>query len=151
VNCNYVFMRGCRNIKYILTHVYLLFIIIHRQLSMKENTNKVIQMIEKYRGFTDLFKALSDTNRLMIVDMLSCGELCACMILKNFNITQPTLSHHMKILCDCGLVNGRKDSKWMYYSLNEKVIQDFQTFVIEITSEKPCCIFIETPYCEESC
>ncbi len=50
--------------------------------------------------------------------MLSCGELCACEILEKFSITQPTLSHHMKILCDCGLVNGRKEGKWMHYSLN---------------------------------
>ena len=63
---------------------------------------------EKYREYAQLFKALSDPNRLMIVDMLSCGELCACVILEKFHITQPTLSHHMKYLCDCGMVNSRK-------------------------------------------
>ena len=50
-------------------------------------------------------KALSDTNRLEIVRMLSDGEKCGCKILDKFDITQPTLSHHMKILVDCGLVN----------------------------------------------
>jgi ArsR family transcriptional regulator len=69
---------------------------------------------EKYAG---IFKALSDVNRLMIVDMLSERELCACKILEKFNITQPTLSHHMKTLCDCGLVKGRKQGKWTYYSI----------------------------------
>ena len=54
-------------------------------------------MNEKYVENVGLFKALSDTNRLMIVDMLSCGELCACEILEKFSIPQPTLSHHMKI------------------------------------------------------
>ena len=49
-------------------------------------------------------KALSDTNRLEIVRMLSDGEKCGCKILDKFNITQPTLSHHMKILVDCGIV-----------------------------------------------
>lgn len=53
-------------------------------------------------------KALSDTNRLEIVQMLSDGEKCGCKILDKFDITQPTLSHHMKILVDCGLVNDRK-------------------------------------------
>ena len=66
-------------------------------------------------------KALSDTNRLEIVRMLSDGE--------KFNITQPTLSHHMKILVDCGIVNDRKEGKRHYYSLNKKVIREASSFV----------------------
>ena len=62
-------------------------------------------------------KALSDTNRLEIVRMLSDGEKCGCKILDKFNITQPTLSHHMKILVNCGIVNDRKEGKWHYYCL----------------------------------
>ena len=69
-------------------------------------------------------KALSDTNRLEIVQMLSDGEKCGCKILDKFNITQPTLSHHMKILVNCGIVNDRKEGKWHYYSLNKKVIRE---------------------------
>ena len=49
-------------------------------------------------------KALGDANRLKIVKMLSDGEKCGCKLLESFEITQPTLSHHMKILCECGLV-----------------------------------------------
>ena len=64
------------------------------------------------------FKALSDPNRLMIADMLVGGELCACVILEQLKITQPTLSHHMRILGESGLVNGHKQGKWTYYSLN---------------------------------
>ena len=87
-----------------------------------------------------LFKALSDANRLMIIDMLSCGELCACVILEKFNITQPTLSHHMKTLCDCGLVSGRKVGKWTYYSLNEETVQCLRAFLDEITTADENCI-----------
>ena len=97
-------------------------------------------MIEKYADRARWFKALSDPNRLMIVDMLSCGELCACVILEKFNITQPTLSHHMKTLCDCGLVNGRKDGKWTYYSLNGETVRDFKAFLEEATTSKQNCI-----------
>ena len=97
-------------------------------------------MIEQYTEYALLFKALSDPNRVMIVDMLSCGELCACKILEKFNITQPTLSHHMKILCDCGLVNGRKDGKWTHYSLNTENVLNFRAFLKEITTIKPDCI-----------
>ena len=105
-------------------------------------------------NYTDkaiLFKALADPTRLEIVDMLSRGELCACMILEKFNITQPTLSHHMKILCDCGLVNGRKDGKWTHYSLSEKTVQDFRTFLTEVTTDKECCISGEKSCCGECC
>jgi ArsR family transcriptional regulator len=64
-------------------------------------------------------KALSDETRVRIFDMLSDGELCACKILEDFNITQPTLSYHMKILCDSGLVHSRRDGVWMKYSINK--------------------------------
>jgi len=97
---------------------------------------------------TLFFKALGDTNRLMIVDMLSCGELCGCNILEKFNITQPTLSHHMKILCDCGLVIGRKEGKWTYYTLNEQMVQKFKNFLTAITSSKEDCI---CKGCERDC
>lgn len=82
-------------------------------------------------------KILSDSNRLQIVQMLSTGELCACKILEKFEITQPTLSHHMKRLCGCGLVNARKEGKWSYYSLNGKTLSDFKTFIASLgTFEK---------------
>ena len=57
------------------------------------------------RNMILICKALSDTKRLEIVQILSDGEKCGCKILDKFNITQPTLSHHMKILVDCELVN----------------------------------------------
>ena len=97
-----------------------------------------------------LFKAFGDPTRLKIVDMISCGELCACVILEKFNFTQPTLSHHMKILCDCGLVNGRKEGKWTHYSLNEKAVQDFKTLLTEVTSCNENCICHEIN-CEGDC
>lgn len=77
---------------------------------------------------SSICKALGDPNRLKIVQMLSGCEKCACVILEEFNITQPTLSHHMKILCDSGLVNVRKEGKWSYYFLNSNTLRDFQRF-----------------------
>ncbi len=69
-----------------------------------------------------IFHALSDTNRYRIFRMLSGGELCACKILEKFDITQPTLSHHMKVLTECGLVTGRKDGIWMHYAINPDIL-----------------------------
>ena len=97
-------------------------------------------MKEKYKEYSQFFKVLSDPNRLMIVDILSCGELCACVILEKFQITLPTLSHHMKSLCDCGLVNGRKEGKWTHYSLNDEVVRNVRAFLEEVTKAKENCI-----------
>lgn len=80
-------------------------------------------------------KALGDSNRLKIVKMLSDGEKCGCKLLEAFQITQPTLSHHMKILCECGLVEVRKEGKWSHYSLNCKTLSQFKDFI----SSLHCC------------
>lgn len=84
-------------------------------------------------------KALGDANRLEIVQMLSNGEKCGCKLLERFEITQPTLSHHMKILAGCGLVNDRREGKWHYYSLNCETLADFKTFIegLECCCEGP--------------
>ena len=63
-------------------------------------------------------KALSDANRLRIIRLLTGGELCGCELLEQPQITQPTLSHHMKTLEDCGLVSSWRKGKWSHYSLN---------------------------------
>lgn len=80
-------------------------------------------------------KALGDSNRLQIVQMLSDGEKCGCKLLERFEITQPTLSHHMKILCECGLVKARKEGKWSHYSLNCETLDEFKQFMDGLT----CC------------
>ena len=67
---------------------------------------------------TLIFKAFCDENRIRILKMLRSGEKCACKMLEELNVTQPTLSHHMKILCDSGVVVGRKEGKWMHYSIS---------------------------------
>lgn len=88
------------------------------------------------KNYVMIFKALGDTTRLQIVLMLTKGEMCACKILERFEITQPTLSHHMKILCDCGLVTVRKEGKWSYYSLRCETWSDFREFVSQIVCSK---------------
>ena len=64
-----------------------------------------------------VFKALSDENLIRILKLLRNGEKCACKLLEELNISQPTLSHHMKILCDSGLVTGRREGKWTHYAI----------------------------------
>lgn len=93
-----------------------------------------------YAEQVKLLKALADETRLRIIDLLSCGEMCACQLLVNFNITQPTLSYHMKILCDSGIVNGRRNGAWMYYRNNGAVIENISNYLSEIKSNKEKCI-----------
>ena len=70
------------------------------------------------KKIAEMFKALCDENRIKILKLLQGGEKCACVLLDDLHISQPTLSHHMKILCDSGIVTGRKEGKWMYYSVS---------------------------------
>lgn len=83
-----------------------------------------------------VIKALSDVNRMKILNTLTSGEMCACKILEDFDIKQPTLSHHMKVLTECGLVISKKEGKWMHYLLNIEKIERFQCFISELTSIK---------------
>lgn len=76
-------------------------------------------METNYENNAKVFKAFCDPNRLMIIEMLRSGEKCACKLLEELNISQSTLSHHMKILCESGLIRSRRDGKWMHYSIDE--------------------------------
>ncbi|MGN1105069.1 MAG: ArsR/SmtB family transcription factor [Huintestinicola sp.] len=84
----------------------------------------------------NIFKAFCDENRIKILQLLKGGEKCACMLLEEMNITQPTLSHHMKILCDSGIVTGRKEGKWMHYSISEVGIERAQEYLISLKNDK---------------
>lgn len=65
-----------------------------------------------------IFKAFCDENRLTILERLREGEKCACELLESLSISQSTLSHHMKILCESGIVQCRVAGKWTHYSLS---------------------------------
>ena len=76
-----------------------------------------------------IFKAFCDENRIKILQLLLGGEKCACKLLEALAITQPTLSHHMKILLDSGIVNGRKEGKWMHYSISKEGLEKAQEYL----------------------
>jgi ArsR family transcriptional regulator, arsenate/arsenite/antimonite-responsive transcriptional repressor len=77
-------------------------------------------MEHSYSEDAKIFKAFCDENRLQILEMLRSGEKCACKLLESMEIGQSTLSHHMKILCDAGIVEARIEGKWTHYSISEK-------------------------------
>ena len=76
-------------------------------------------MKNTYAENARVFKAFCDENRLMILKMLQSGEKCACILLEKLEISQPTLSHHMKILLKSGVVIPRKEGKWTHYSIDK--------------------------------
>lgn len=92
-------------------------------------------MTERYREEALLFKAFADDNRLQIIELLTKGEHCACDLLEELSIGQSTLSHHMKILMNCGIVSSRRSSKWTYYSINETGSQNAKDSLEKILSK----------------
>ncbi len=90
-------------------------------------------------------KAMSDANRLRIIEMLTAGEKCGCDLLEELQVTQPTLSHHMKVLGEAGLVNSRRDGKWQHYSINCERFSEYKEYITSITccrntvNPKECC------------
>ncbi len=82
----------------------------------------------KRNDYSYIFKVLSDDTRLKIIEMLSVEELCACHILEDLDITQPTLSYHMKMLVDSELVFRKKDGNWTRYTLNNQMFENLNKF-----------------------
>ena len=89
-----------------------------------------------FSEYVPVFKAISDETRLKIIDLLSSNKLCACDLLEQFSISQSTLSYHMKILSDSGLVKGEKEGSWVRYGLNQERVDEVMSFLTEITREK---------------
>ena len=98
-----------------------------------------------YKEDAKLFKALSDENRLQILCQLSRTEKCACVLQKPLDLTQSGLSYHMKILCDSGIVQGRKEGKWVHYSIDPagaeraRKLLNKQISLTDPVTENLCC------------
>ncbi|MBI1736257.1 MAG: winged helix-turn-helix transcriptional regulator [Candidatus Rokubacteria bacterium] len=72
----------------------------------------------------ELFHALADPTRLMILSELRDGEQCVCVLAERFETGQSRLSFHMKTLKDAGLVTDRRQGRWIYYALNPAALED---------------------------
>lgn len=103
-------------------------------------------MASEYKETAKVFKAFCDENRLQILELLRNGEKCACKLLEELHISQSTLSHHMKILCDAGIVQGRKEGKWVHYSIDpegtvraKELLNEQVTLVVPYIQNESCC------------
>lgn len=86
-----------------------------------------------------VFKAFCDERRLAILQLLRSGEKCACVLIEQMKIGQSSLSYHMKILCESGVVEARQEGKWTHYRLSEQGSKYAAALLIELT----------TPYAEQ--
>jgi len=79
-------------------------------------------------GFQDSFKALSDPTRREIIYLLKKEKLPVNQILEHFDMTGATISHHLSILKEAGLVTSEKRGKYIYYELNLSVLEEILTW-----------------------
>ncbi|KRG08960.1 ArsR/SmtB family transcription factor [Staphylococcus sp. NAM3COL9] len=96
-----------------------------------------------YKELSAVLKVLSDPSRLEILDLLSCGELCACDVLEHFQFSQPTLSHHMKSLVVSELITTRKEGNKRMYQLNHDVFEQINQGLNLINASNELCVCID--------
>ncbi|MDD7410437.1 MAG: metalloregulator ArsR/SmtB family transcription factor [Fusobacterium gastrosuis] len=89
-----------------------------------------------YKDNAKIFKAFCDEKRLKIIELLTNGEKCACVLLENLDLTQSGLSYHMKILIDSGVIISRQDGRWTYYQISETGKNNAIKQLIAITKNK---------------
>lgn len=90
-------------------------------------------------NIVDVCKALSDENRIKIVKMLACCDMCVCDICGNLNLSQPAVSHHLKILSDAGLLKTERRGKWIYYSIISEMFDKLREEIgLLIVKPKEC-------------
>ncbi len=92
-----------------------------------------------YEQLNEFLSVLNDENRLKIIDMLSCGELSNKQLLNYLEITQPTLSHHIKVLLDEKFIDRRVEKNTHYYSLNEEHLNNNTNKIIKLFNFKKSC------------
>jgi ArsR family transcriptional regulator len=99
-------------------------------------------MIREYENHARVFKAFCDIHRLQILELLRSGERCACKLLEALDIGQSSLSYHMKILVESGIVESRQEGKWMHYKISGKgsaeAIDLLKTIMAANTASEDC-------------
>lgn len=99
-----------------------------------------------YEGNARVFRAFCDEKRLRILEILQGGEKCTCVLTQELDMPQSSLSYHMKILCESGIVKGRQEGKWTYYHICETGSLEAMEILKQLTKSKVtaengvCCV-----------
>ena len=91
-------------------------------------------MATVYEERAKVFKALCDERRQRILELLHTGEKCACVLTEEMGMPQSSLSYHMKILCDSGIVTSREEGKWTHYQISKQGSEKAIQLLKEITA-----------------
>ena len=91
-------------------------------------------MATVYEERAKVFKALCDERRQRILELLHSGEKCACVLIDEMDMPQSSLSYHMKILCDSGIVTSREEGKWTHYQISSPGSERAVQLLREITT-----------------
>ena len=91
-------------------------------------------MAKVYEERAKVFKALCDERRQRILELLHSGEKCACVLIDEMGMPQSSMSYHMKILCDSGIVTSREEGKWTHYQISRQGSEKAIELLKEITS-----------------
>ncbi len=105
------------------------------------------------RGIDDatIFKALGNEYRLRALDLLRTGEKCACDLLGAIDVSQPNLSHHMKVLCASGIVRARQEGRWTYYAIDERGARHAIERLAAITTVDEAAVRGRRRCCDDGC
>jgi len=93
-----------------------------------------------YEKIAEKLKILGDPTRIKILEILSCGECCACEIQEHFTLSQPTLSHHLNALVEGGFVTARKEGKWVHYTLETSPFAQFEKLFQRLLEAQADCL-----------
>jgi ArsR family transcriptional regulator, arsenate/arsenite/antimonite-responsive transcriptional repressor len=99
-----------------------------------------------YTAEAKRFKAFCDENRLKIIELLQDGEKCACELIECLGMGQSTLSYHMKILCESGIVENRQEGKWAHYRISAEGSAEAIAYLQMLTAQSD-----SAPGCSADC
>ncbi len=105
-------------------------------------------MTAAYEDHAKVFKAFCDVNRLRILELLRCGEKCACVLTEQLDMRQSALSYHMKILVESGVVESRQEGKWTHYRISKMGSANAFKLLKELTTPNT---ILEHSICPDTC
>ncbi|MGN2642109.1 MULTISPECIES: ArsR/SmtB family transcription factor [Nocardia] len=93
---------------------------------------------EAAAGLAGVFKALSDPVRLRVLSAVAARanhEACVCDLSEGIDVTQPTISHHLKVLRETGLLSSERRASWVYYRIEPAVLRQVSGFLTVVTPQ----------------
>lgn len=88
---------------------------------------------ENFLELKNIFKALGEDNRLRTFMVLRKRELCVCQIVELLKLAPSTVSKHLSILNDAGIIDSNKNGRWVYYSISENIDDEYKNIIDSIT------------------